>query len=814
MNINFYNEIRHDFTYPLNLQTLNFKPINKTFFSSKKLWKTKKTPTSYYKPFRGNSFKKGGGARVYTNPRRNRRLYWISKTNNFTTQPAVSYYGTSTNYNLDDTLSYSLKSTKGKTLLPLQRGAYRFPSWFSNQSFINFGYSVDLPYQIYNRVVRFSLISGRISRDVVNTSTSLESQLVAFWKMKYPHSLRVVSLENEPLFLKKTSKINRPVKPLFFKFRSIAKDFHLLNKTFITQRSTRRSVSLLGELALVKPLRLNLQKSLTKLNLAHLSSLYLFLHFGVSNRLVNQVYTTSSLDSSIFWRLSFKNFQWLNYYDFNETAFFFKNLDLLKASWFNSRNVYKFSSIKNFFMTNRQSFFLKENTKSRNNHIFQTVVRGGGFKSARVLPPHLRTRLTLPLFRNYYMFIEFSKMFNRWSYKRPIYSHFFSNKFLHTKYLITITDNFKVIPFWRYLSISYSFPSFHSKRGLVNTFSLKSNDNFLETYYDLQILTFLKKATTSSFYLNKGKLNSRLLSYCAETTLQPNVKESSRVNNTLITVRGPGSFNLNYLPYSFESLRQKTFLLQNPLLFKFLFWNHSTISQLLLITPLLMRFGVKTKTLNSIYPVLWSNLIPLSTFNYTVKRKIIKMVVNNKYLPRTTLYFYKTLVNFIEFYTGKRVYLKFNPFIENSLTYSDLARCYMWFGRVNPYQRILGHRIFVHESLRIFHLALRFKDPTFLSNWIKAMLYRMSFWKYRILFRYIKYVLRTLFISHFEDLHFKGLKLVLRGKISVAGNARTRTLAFSIGKTSHSEMDNRILSSFTTIHSFTGVMGFRLSFYF
>ena len=71
-----------------------------------------------------------------------------------------------------------------------------------------------------------------------------------------------------------------------------------------------------------------------------------------------------------------------------------------------------------------------------------------------------------------------------------------------------------------------------------------------------------------------------------------------------------------------------------------------------------------------------------------------------------------------------------------------------------------------------------------------------------------------LFSAHFEELNFKGIKLTLRGKISVAGNARTRTLAFSIGKTSHSEMNNRVLSSFTNIHSFTGVMGFRLSFYF
>jgi hypothetical protein len=64
-------------------------------------------------------------------------------------------------------------------------------------------------------------------------------------------------------------------------------------------------------------------------------------------------------------------------------------------------------------------------------------------------------------------------------------------------------------------------------------------------------------------------------------------------------------------------------------------------------------------------------------FNYVIKRRVIKLIVHSKYLPRTTIYVYRTLINFVEFYTGKRVYLKLNPFIEHSLAYSDLARCYM-----------------------------------------------------------------------------------------------------------------------------------------
>lgn len=110
------------------------------------------------------------------------------------------------------------------------------------------------------------------------------------------------------------------------------------------------------------------------------------------------------------------------------------------------------------------------------------------------------------------------------------------------------------------------------------------------------------------------------------------------------------------------------------------------------------------------------NLLPLGGFSFSIRKKILKLVIANKYLPQTTFFFYKTLVNFFEFLTGRRVYLKLNPFVENSLTYLDLSRCCLWYNRVLSFQKILGHRIFLHESIKIFYIAIKFRDPTFLSN--------------------------------------------------------------------------------------------------
>jgi hypothetical protein len=178
------------------------------------------------------------------------------------------------------------------------------------------------------------------------------------------------------------------------------------------------------------------------------------------------------------------------------------------------------------------------------------------------------------------------------------------------------------------------------------------------------------------------------------------------------------------------------------------------------------------------------------------------------------MWYYTMLVRFMESCSGKKVYIKFNPFLENYLTFSDLARCSVWVGRVRSFQRILGPKIFLNESLKIVCLSLRYKDPTFLSNWMRGMLYRMSFWKYRLLFRYLKFLLRYLFYPYFSELGFKGLKLRLKGKISVAGNARTRTLRYAIGETSYSQFNHRVVSDFSTLNTFTGVLGFRIWLFF
>jgi ribosomal protein S3 len=74
----------------------------------------------------------------------------------------------------------------------------------------------------------------------------------------------------------------------------------------------------------------------------------------------------------------------------------------------------------------------------------------------------------------------------------------------------------------------------------------------------------------------------------------------------------------------------------------------------------------------------------------------------------------------------------------------------------------------------------------------------------------LKYALRFFFVPIFKDLNVKGIKFRLKGKISVAGNARTRTLLQKTGVTGHATFNNKIAHELSLVRSFTGVMGLKV----
>jgi hypothetical protein len=189
---------------------------------------------------------------------------------------------------------------------------------------------------------------------------------------------------------------------------------------------------------------------------------------------------------------------------------------------------------------------------------------------------------------------------------------------------------------------------------------------------------------------------------------------------------------------------------------------------------------------------------------------MLKIFNYSKFPTVTTLWHYNTLIRFLEFCSGKKVFVKFFNFLITNLTFSEKAQCLLWAQKVKYFRKVLGPRLFLNESLQIIYLSLKLKDPYILSNWMISTMYKISFWKYKTFLRYIKYVLRYFFWVIFKDLKIKGIKFQLKGKISVAGNARTRTVFHNVGFTSHTTFNNKILYNLNLVRSFTGVMGLKL----
>ena len=126
------------------------------------------------------------------------------------------------------------------------------------------------------------------------------------------------------------------------------------------------------------------------------------------------------------------------------------------------------------------------------------------------------------------------------------------------------------------------------------------------------------------------------------------------------------------------------------------------------------------------------------------------------------------------------------------------------------YEKRLGHKFFFEESLHILHLGFTLRDAKLIASWLKSLIKRISFWKTRLIFRFIKYLFQNYFAHIFNKIKIQGLKIKLKGKISAAGNSRKRTILYRTGRTSHTTVGLRVVHEMQTVNTFTGVMGLQV----
>lgn len=112
------------------------------------------------------------------------------------------------------------------------------------------------------------------------------------------------------------------------------------------------------------------------------------------------------------------------------------------------------------------------------------------------------------------------------------------------------------------------------------------------------------------------------------------------------------------------------------------------------------------------------------------------------------------------------------------------------------------------------YLATTYRDTTLLINWIQSRLRFMSLFRHRQFFRVVGISLLTSLGSSSPRAQLAGFSMQITGKLSVTGNAMSRTYLIRKGKGSLSALNYRLVQGFTLVRTRTGCLGLWLSLFF
>lgn len=292
-------------------------------------------------------------------------------------------------------------------------------------------------------------------------------------------------------------------------------------------------------------------------------------------------------------------------------------------------------------------------------------------------------------------------------------------------------------------------------------------------------------------------------------------KRRKRKTNFVLLDSKSYSLNLKRLKAKITSTSvapdEKSYLVSESMNFTRISVNNDT-------NPLALASSNTTHDLVKLH--LKGNVSPKQVNTNLFPSKSLSLISNLKFKPKLTrdLDFYPNLtpwiidsvVRLIESCSGKKALIQHSMNVEHMVDMKNKIAYRQWIIRMAYYERTLGHRFFMEEALHIIHLSFKYHDVKLFASWLKAIIKRISFWKTRSIFRFLKYVFNNYYRYMFDELSIKGIKIRLKGKISAAGNSRKRTILFRSGKNSYSTVNTKCIHHFDTIVTFTGVMGFQV----
>jgi hypothetical protein len=170
------------------------------------------------------------------------------------------------------------------------------------------------------------------------------------------------------------------------------------------------------------------------------------------------------------------------------------------------------------------------------------------------------------------------------------------------------------------------------------------------------------------------------------------------------------------------------------------------------------------------------------------------------------------LIMFFEHLFKNKCYLKFLPFRRSC---KKIAPFLLWLDKKVPFKlKRFSHVFFYKEFLNVLVATLFYKDISLFSSWFTRFFEKLSARRHRYFLSSLKYFLMYSYVKLFKYFNCLGLKISVRGKISVKGNSKKKRFRLGLGVNSISKKNLKINYSDGIVRTKTGVLGLNFTLFY
>ena len=205
----------------------------------------------------------------------------------------------------------------------------------------------------------------------------------------------------------------------------------------------------------------------------------------------------------------------------------------------------------------------------------------------------------------------------------------------------------------------------------------------------------------------------------------------------------------------------------------------------------------------------WSkNIESLVSIKNKIKKKLYYSKNKKQMQKNNTKLFLNYFIFFLKIFLKKNIIFK--PYNLKYLKYSHKLMFISIFKKLTKYKKFVGGYKKLIKLSKILFFAVVLKDANILSKIFSFYMEKTHFRRHKKLIKIFKKILLIYYKTIGKSINFKGLYFNISGKISVAGDSKTRTKNWKFGAFNFSSKFGKFSYALFRVRTKTGVLGAKL----